>query len=368
MPRTTTGTATPNPALQRLADARAVELTRRQDLDRWTETVSELAERLEEGDDTVTYQEQRDAEGEATRAATLHAAAVAAVEAAKRAIPNTDTSLAEAVSTAIENALGVSVSITTTKPPAPDTKALPAAFVTQSKPSIGDTIEGTIGGVLSVTYFRSRLHVAATSEAIQRAAGQTATNVRDVVTTEHDDGLLCDSIRLDVGRAFEPVPVIRRVAEDQHRLIWFAQALAGAVAQSMQSPTALTRGVRLGSSGESTEPIASVRVEAGKPTVGSDSVNGVGLRTRVVRVALTGYPGKETTQYGLEHFRANLTRACESQAGTAVPALGRVADVTVEGFTPAGVSASGHGAGGSVEARFTFVSQLPTAQPSPVAL
>jgi hypothetical protein len=341
----------------RLADAEALEASRRQQLDTWTEKMLELEERLEEGDDSVTVQDQRDASDEAERAGTLHAAAVAAVEAARRAIPNTDTSLAAAVSTAISNALGVPVTVTTTKPEAPEAKALPAAFVTQTRPSQSDTIEGIIRGAVDVTYYRTRLHVPASTEAIERAAeaARISVDIKDLGTAEDASGVVVDVLRID-ARAALPIPVIAFNGQDAFRIDRFASAVAGHVADSMQSPTAPSVGVRMDVSGNASQQAASVRVVAGKPSVQSDETDTNGVRRRSVAVTLTATPAKGSAYVEPPDFRACLERAVTVQKDTHAPGLGRVTEATSLGFEPAAVW-SGRGVGGVVDARFVFVSQ-----------
>jgi len=366
-------TATPSPAAaarQRLADAEQAHADILAERSGYEAALAALLQRQDAGtalvDDDDTEVRLRTAIG---RCARLVEAKDREVAAARRLLINEDDTLGTAVAPVIQMALGVPVTVVTTKLDTPTN--LPVAYVVAVQPPTRNTIDGHISGTVELHWHRSALHVQPNAKAITDAADALglAVEVVDATTRDEADHFV-DVVKINVRRAYESLPVVAYCAgmDDTFRVRWFASALAAEIAESLSSQSSYTappQGVRLGS-GNASAPRRRVETPVTSATTVADGCIGDGVRERVVQVAVT-----VAGTAGSEYVWDRMPRAINAQVGKVHAGLGRVESVQTGAFNPASSGLNGHWVGGHIEATFTFVSkvapgsdEVPTVKPT----
>lgn len=342
-----------------LDTAKAVQTKRRDALDAANTAAQDLLDRLDCGDATVTSADTMRSREDVENAARLLAAADAAVARAVRAVPNSDTSLADVLvaSGMFDEILPVAPTVTTIRPTGPP-EALPAAFLVQSKPSQGDDIHGTIGGSVDLLYFASPHHRDVEGGQVERAARQHRVNLTaNTQGRSERDGVVTQQVSLSARHVWPTVPVVRAMdfaGTHAFYVKWFGDGVAAEVRDSMQAYDAPEVGMHVGFGGDSSAPAATVRPWSRADLI-SQTYDRDGTCRTVLGLTVKVYPGKSCYLTG-DHMQAKLLRAVEGQKGRCAQALGRVIAVQLG---QVGLIDGGGLRARAVEAEVIFTSALP---------
>jgi hypothetical protein len=235
--------------------------------------------------------------------------------AAERAVLSTDTSLAEAVVPFVESVLpGVTPVAVPFRPTTPPT-TLPAAVITQSKPSRHDRRSGSLAGEVEVRYFRTRQHREIEAGDFEREAEQRAHAVSLTSATGYSESandLYVDVIRLAVLGCLPDLPEVSisdalAVGQELGDEVAFRVRQATTYKVDHLPLTASDTGLRTG-----------VQATASSPAVLSDVREG-DVRRLTVEVVVTVS----------SHSTDPVARAVNGLSGARLPKAGKIEEVVI---------------------------------------
>lgn len=201
-------------AAAKVADAKAMLRQRQDELDAAELNLGDLRDDLRSGDDSITAQRLSNAYTNVER----HQLLLEAAESASKVRPRAGAfvpSLAVLAAEALDGGLPIAAHSVEKAPQRPmDEHALPVAYLSQSAPGQRD-LEGYTSGAVTLTIFRSPLHMRLDDDQVQEAlnAGKRLHGeVLGGVTREGQD-IVADSYQVSVKRGWvENLPIVDMAA------------------------------------------------------------------------------------------------------------------------------------------------------------
>jgi len=353
-PKTLTHAEKAEASLKAAEDARVTVTQRAKDVQNAQVRVDAIKSAWSRGDDSVSADEMTAAKQDVERCEVLLRAAEAKVKVTERSIITATPDLAEAIAWSLGGRwLGIPITATTEEPRNPGT--LPAIFVVQKRPAVGDGGGGLVGKVSLILVGPLYVQPLDGTAVMHALASRGVSLNREPVSSSAtlDEATRRDLVELDVMRACPEIPVLPGPAEDSaagHA----AGMLATRLQKQLQSPTALGGGVRGGGGGnwggDSGARLMTARVERGGGTVISHKVDAHGIARTVARLTVIASTN-DSSQLSVNTMAARMSAFCENPPKEWVSLLGRVQSGKVVSNNPVGKSRSTL----SLEAEFVFI-------------
>ena len=283
----------------------------------------EMESEFSQGIDSSTASDWSIAQAEVTRTELLHDAAQRAEKAAEGGVISIDVRLAHLALPWIQSALkGVEVRASFYIPKTAPSGAV--AYVIQTVPT-KDLGGGSVGGKVSVKYYRPSLYGALDAGDIQAEAERAHCNVVAVSGGSQgygDDGMKVDAIQIDVQRGQSPIPYIKDDPTSQQASSNVAHGFAADLAAHCQAPT--DGPVRATGDREYVGAAITVKPLSGK-VIGM-KVDDAGVRATTVQLNLTYHREGVRVVNVEKHLKELLT----DWQGSFVPAFGTV--LSIKGY------------------------------------
>ncbi|WP_432485329.1 iron-sulfur cluster assembly accessory protein [Kineococcus esterisolvens] len=297
------------------------------------------------------------AEQEAERRRRQTHALAQAVQRAEQAVINTATEVAEAVAPTIGDAAGLPVTVTAMRPKSAPAR-LPHLYVVQTTPTDRDLIDGRIAGGVEVLLYRSSRDGALNGDRVSAMLETEGVrlNARQVSNREVA-GASMDVLPLEIRIAHEPVPQIRRAADDAWRWGQLQSDIRNGLTAQFGSAMDRPVGVRIGA-GDASALTSTVTGLVSKPRQISDTTDAEGLRRRVAELSVGAGASSPHCPWSADDLARGVVKVVNNLADTCHGGLGRVEAVEVTEVQPM----EGTPRGRACRARATLVSREPLAQ------
>jgi hypothetical protein len=275
----------------------------------------------EEGDDSPTADDEDRAEREAKRLRVLLAVAERQLTQAKRAVPNDDVRLAEALVAPVADALRIAPSVATTRP---TSATVPSVYIVQTRPATADLRTGSLSGSVDVVLVRTGLHRDLDVAALCDAASSHGVTLRStpLVIADNNGDVVTEVARLDVSEAFPALPMLSAgVAEGNAAELGRHLVRALFTASSYTLPIDAPRGPmdngrRTGITASAESRVVEERDEHGKRLV-------------TVETVVKAHPTARGSRWDLRTIGAEIASAADALVGNAIPGAGRVERASV---------------------------------------